>query len=157
MKSIEHNTLNEATTLDRRGFAMVTTLLIVLVLSVMAIGIVWLATSEKKTTFAEGVHMRSVFAADAGGEAGINYLRMLNSPPRIINWATKSVRSQGETNIVGSQTYGYECEWGGMDGGLGWDTEMVYFLYNIRSEGKASTEGESDVALIAGRLFKKEY
>ena len=59
---------------DREGFAMVTALLVVLVLSVLAVGATWLASSEKKTTVAEALHVRSVFAADAGSEAGINFI-----------------------------------------------------------------------------------
>ena len=66
---------------------MVTTLLVVLILSVLAVGVAWIAGSEKKTSFAEAVHVRSVFAADAGGEAAINFIRMSDAPPTILDFA----------------------------------------------------------------------
>ena len=53
-------TKNTDPTLNREGFAMVTTLLVVLILSVLAVGVAWIASSEKKTTFAESVHVQSV-------------------------------------------------------------------------------------------------
>ena len=53
---------------DREGFALVTALLVVLVLSILAVGVAWLASTEKKTSWAQGVHVEAIFTADAGGE-----------------------------------------------------------------------------------------
>ena len=70
--------LTPISTPDRDGFALVTTLLILLVLSVIAVGAAWLASSEKRASFAESVHLSAVYSADAGGEAGINFLDTAN-------------------------------------------------------------------------------
>jgi Tfp pilus assembly protein PilX len=98
---------------DREGFAMVTALLVVLVLSVLAVGATWLATTEKKTTVAESAHMRSIFAADAGGEAAINFVRTAEDPPTVIDWASQSVQSQDSTTLSGSVAYGYDVQFSG--------------------------------------------
>jgi len=74
-------TTRTTSSLNREGFAMVTTLLVVLILSVLAVGVAWIAGSEKKTTFNESVHVRSVYAADAGGESAINFIRLSEVPP----------------------------------------------------------------------------
>ena len=95
---------------DREGFAMVTALLVVLVLSVLAVGATWLASSEKKTTVAEAVHVRSVFAADAGSEAGINFIRNSESPPM-------RTHSVDETAIEGTQTYSFDAAFDGREMG----------------------------------------
>jgi len=86
----------------REGFAMVTTLLMVLVLSVLAVGVVWMASSEKKISFAEQSHISSLFSADAGSEAGINFVRLSPSPPRIISYSDSSVHYQSETELHGN-------------------------------------------------------
>ena len=142
---------------DRDGFAMVTTVLVVLVLSVLALGVAWIASSEKKTTFAEGVHIRSVLAADAGGEAAINFIRVSDSPPRISDFATMMVRTQGDTGLEGSQTYAYDARFLTKRLKPGWGMEYKDYDYRIGSEGKASASGKTDVSVLASRLFKEGY
>lgn len=135
--------------MNRDGFAMVTTLLLVLVLSVMAVGVVWIATAEKKTVFAESVHVRSVFSADAGSEAAINYIRLSDTPPSDV--------VVGETEISGSQTYDFSTQNTGMSPRPGWEAGYVDYDYSIMSHGTASTQGESGVQVAVSRLFKLGY
>jgi hypothetical protein len=142
---------------DREGFALVTTLLMVLVLGVIAVGVVWMASSEKKTSFAEQVHVRSVFAADAGGEAGINFVRIADSPPQIVDFATNSVGSVGETNLVGNQSYQYDARYLQKRPKPGWGIDYLDYDYRIASEGEASREGESNVEVVVSRLFREGY
>lgn len=141
---------------NREGFALVTTLLIILVLSVLAVGIAWLASSEKKTSFAESVHVSSVFSADAGGEAGINFIRMAAAPPSYAG-ADKVVNVQGTTAIEGTQTYNYDARMLGRTPRIGWEGSYADFDYAIESHGTASTNGEATIQLVASRLFKLGY
>lgn len=143
---------------NREGFALVTTLLIVLVLSVLAVAVAWMATSEKKISFNEGVHMRSVYAADAGGEASINFLRLSTLPPQIVNFADSTVAVVGQTAVAGSQNYNYNARYAGWDVRPGWDVNMYRdFNYSVESTGRASVKGQSEVDLLATRLFKVGY
>ncbi len=142
---------------NREGFALVTTLLMVLILSVLAVGVVWMASSEKKTSFAEGVHISSVFSADAGGEAGINFVRMSPTPPRIVTYADSTVRYQGETDIVGSQKYDYNCKYLRKTPRPGWGVNYLNYNYRINSNGQASTNGNSGVQLVVNRLYREGY
>jgi len=143
--------------LNREGFALVTTLLMVLVLSVLAVGLVWMASSEKKVSFAEQVHIASQFSADAGGEAGINFVRLEESPPRIIDFATRTVRNQGETNVSGSQNYDYDAFYLDKSPRPGWGVDYLNYNYQINSTGSAATNGRSDVQLVVGRLYREGY
>ncbi len=143
--------------LNRDGFAMVTTLLVVLVLSVLAVGVVWLASAEKKSTFAEGVHIASVFAADAGGEAGINFIRVSDSPPTILDFNTFNVRSQGSTSLAGSSAYSYDATFLQKRIKPGWGTDYLDFDYRLGSRGTASRNGESGVDVVVSRLYKMDY
>lgn len=145
------------TELDREGFAMVTTVLVVLVLSVLAVGVVWMATSEKKTSFAEGVHVASVFAADAGGEAGINFIRLADSPPLILDFGTMNVRNQGSTSLAGASSYSFDSNYLRRQLKPGWGTDYLDYDYRIGSQGNASRQGESGVDVVVSRLFKVGY
>jgi len=142
---------------DREGFAMVTTLLVVLILSVLAVGVAWIAGSEKKTTFAESVHVRSVYSADAGGEAAINFLRMSEVPPAKLDPGTGLVRNQGTTALDGSQTFDYSAFFDGLKIKPGWGTDYYDFDYRVVSHGTASRLGESGVELMVSRLYKVGY
>jgi hypothetical protein len=143
--------------MDRQGFALVTTLLMVLVLGVIAVGAVWIATSEKKTSFSEQVHMTSVFAADAGGEAGINFVRISDSPPQIVDFGTMTVGSTGEIGLEGSQTYQYDCRYIQKRPKPGWGVDYLDYDYRVISHGEASTDGQSNVEVVVSRLFKEGY
>lgn len=141
----------------REGFAMVTALLVVLVLSVLAVGATWLATSEKKTTTAESQHMRSVFSADAGGEAGINFIRTADDAPDYLDWNTKLVQTQGTTAIEGTQTFGYDVNFQRKRIKPGWQGEFLDYDYRIGALGEAGTHGEAGVAVVASRVFREGY
>jgi len=151
------NTTHETPAVDRRGFAMVTTLLVVLVLSVLAVGVAWLATSEKKITFAESVHQRSVFAADAGGESGINFIRVADTPPQVLDFATMEVNNVGETVLSGSSTYSYAASFMGKRPKPGWGIDYLDYDYQVDSSGAASHNGTAAVNLVCSRLFKEGY
>jgi len=147
---------NKHTDTSREGFAMVTTLLVVLVLSVLAVGVTWMASSEKKITFAESVHLRSVFSADAGSEAGINFIRISDSPPRISDFGTMTVQSAGDT-LLGSQSYDFNAIYMNKRVKPGWGTGYMDYDYQVRAKGAASTQGESGVQVVVSRLFKEGY
>ena len=145
----------------REGFALVTALLVVLVLSVLAVGVAWVATSEQKTTFAESVHVRSLYSADAGGEAGINLIRAADGPPHIVSFADSTVHVQGETGLDGSQTYGYRAISRGREYvpgyTIGSNNTYFHYDYEISSDGRASQDGRASIDLRVTRLFKTGY
>lgn len=145
------------TTPDRDGFAMVTALLVVLVLSVLAVGAAWLASSEKKTTLAEATHMRSVFSADAGGESAINFVRVSSTPPQILDFGTMSVRNQPTTALEGTQQFTYGVNFVRKRPKPGWGVDYLDYDYNIGAQGQASRQGQSGVQVVVSRLFKEGY
>lgn len=141
----------------RDGFALATTLLIVLVLSVIAVGAAWLASSERKTSFAEGVHMEAIFSADAGTEDAINFLRLREEPPAILDPVDNEVRDQGRTGLQGTQAYAYNCRYLRKMPRPGWGIEYLDYDYGVLSSGAAAREGRSDVRVVASRLFREGY
>jgi len=142
---------------DRDGFALVTSLLIILVLSLIAVAAVILSSTEKQTSFAESVHNSALFSADAGGEAAIHFLRMSDSPPKIVDFADGTVQSEANEPVVGSQEFDYECQYDRKRPKPGWGVNFLDYDYRVASTGRASTQGRSDVDLIASRLFREGY
>ncbi len=148
--------MNTPVAVGRQGFAMVTTLLVVLVLSILALGAAWLASTEKSTSFAEGTHVRSILSADAGSEAGINFLRIADYPPALSS-ADGLVAQTQEITLSGSQTFSFQCSFVGQSARPGWGVEFPDYDYEIESNGHASTQGSSLVKVIASRMFKTGY
>ena len=141
---------------DRRGFALVTTLLVVLVLSILAIGIAWLAGSERTTSHADGVHVRSVLAADAGSEAGINFLRVADRPPAM-GTADGIVAETSDITLSGSQSFSFACAFVSQSFRPGWGVEFPNYDYAIQSSGQAAVKGQGFVKVIASRMFQTGY
>ena len=142
---------------DREGFALVTSLLIILVLSLIAVGAVILSTTEKRTSFAESVHNSAVFSADSGGEAAIHFLRMRDTPPKIIDFAVGTVRTESGEAVMNSQEFDFECRFDGKIPKPGWGVNYLDYDYRVEAEGRAAAQGRSDVDLVASRLFREGY
>jgi hypothetical protein len=142
---------------NRQGFAMATTLLIILVLSVIALGAAWLATTEKRTSFAESVHLEALFSADAGGEAAVNFIRLNETPPPITEFVNMTVMNQGETVLQGDQSYDYICRFVAKRPRPGWGLEFLDYDYEVVANGEAASKGRSAVQLLASRLYREGY
>jgi hypothetical protein len=141
----------------REGFALVATLLIILVLTVIAVGASWLASSEGKVTTAESVHTRALFSADSGGEAAINFIRLADDPPPIIDFADLTVRTQGATAIDAGQRYQYGCRFVRKRPKAGWGTDYLDYEYAVNAAGTTGAQGNSAVQVVAARLYREGY
>ncbi len=142
---------------QRDGFALVTSLLVIVVLSLLAVAAVMLSSTEKRTTFAESVHSSAVFAADAGGEAAINFVRLCDRPPNYIDATDKTVQAASDQPIEGSAEYDYDCRYVNRSLRAGWDFNYHDYNYRVASSGRASIQGNSGVQLMASRLFREGY
>ncbi|MHB8078476.1 MAG: hypothetical protein ACYDIE_04400 [Candidatus Krumholzibacteriia bacterium] len=140
----------------REGFALVSALLIVLVLAIIGIGAGLLAKSEKCCSFAECVHARALCSADAGGERAINFLRLSEDPPLVVDTETQVVSTVALTPLEGSQLYAYSCRYVGQRPKPGWGVEYLDYDYAVDASGAAARAGHSDVALVVSRLFYQE-
>jgi len=142
---------------DRDGFALVTSLLVILVLSLIAVAAVILSSTEKRTSFAESTHATAVFSADAGGEAAIHFLRMSDAPPKIIDFANRTVRSEVDEPLQDAQEYDYDCHYVRKRPKPGWGVNFLDYDYRVASSGRSAARARSDVDLVASRLFREGY
>ena len=143
---------------DREGFALVTSLLIILLLSLLAVAAVILSSTEKQASFAESVHNSAVFSADAGGEAAIHFLRMSDTPPKIVDATDDTVQTVNDEALQGAQEFDVETQFVRRRPKLGgWSPQFVDYDFRIESSGRAAAAGRSDVDLVASRLFREGY
>lgn len=142
---------------NRGGFALVTSLLVVLVLSLLAVAAVILSSTEKRSTLAERVHNEAIYAADAGGETAINFLRLADTPPQIVDFGENTVRMESDQHLAGSQQFDYRCNFARRRGRPGWDVAYKDYDYRVVTTGEAAAGGNSDVELVASRLFREGY
>lgn len=150
-------TIRTAPEPGREGFALVATLMIILVLTVIAVGATWLASSEDKVTTAESVHTRALLSADAGGESAINFIRLADDPPPIIDFGDMTVRTQGATAIDAGQQYQYGCRFVRKRPKAGWGTEYLDYEYAVDAAGTTGAQGNSAVQVVASRLYREGY
>jgi Tfp pilus assembly protein PilX len=149
-------TRRTATGSGREGFAMAATLLIVLTLTIIALGAAWLASSERKTSHAESVHLRALFSADSGTESAINFLRLSDDPPTWID-ASQAVRQVDDEHIEGSQSFDYDCTFVQAELKPGWEEGYHDYVYRVTALGEAGAQGESGVQAFVARLFRDGY
>jgi len=99
----------------------------------------------------------SVFAADAGGEAGINFIRLSETAPTRLDWATGNVRNQADTNLEGLSQYSYNANFLLRQARQGWMDDYYDYDYKIGALGTASQKGVSGVDVVVRRLYREGY
>lgn len=142
---------------NENGYAMVITLAFLMALSLLAVIIVNVATSEKQTTFNETTHTQAFYAADAGGEAAINWLRFQNSPPPQLDNNGHVFVPTGYTSLSTKNDYRYDVQYKGKTWRPGWSSQYKDFIYQIDSNGASSRDSESSVEVQALRLYREGY
>jgi hypothetical protein len=142
---------------NNKGIAMVVALAFIFGLSVIATIIVAVATSEKKSAFNDYTYSRSFYSADAGGEAAINWLRIQNSPPGLLDTLKHVYVPSGYSSIASDHKYKHDVRYIRKKLRPGWSHHYKDFEYTINAEGASVQDSESQVEVQALRLFKEGY
>ena len=142
---------------NNRGFAMVMAVAFIAGLSLLAVIVVAVATSEKKTEFAEYTHSRAFYSADAAGEGAINWLRFQGSPPVLLDVAKNVYVATGYTPLSGDHDYKYDIQFLRKRIRPGWSLEYKDFEYLVDADGASVQDGEAEVEIQALRLYKEGY
>jgi len=136
---------------------MVMTLGYLSVLILIAAIIVVVAVSEKRTSHIQYNHGRSFYSADAGGEAAINWLRVQNSPPGILDSNNHVYIPASYDSLGKAGKYKFSITFVGKRNKPGWGLGYKDFDYGIISDGLSAQESESEIGIQARRLFKEGY
>jgi len=145
---------------NESGFAMIIAMAFVLGLALLAAIIMAVSSTEKNTSFNEYSYTRSFYAADAGGEAAINWLRIQGSPPGFLDSDQHVYVPTGYDDLDTynqDHKYKYELTYLRKRPRAGWSTEYKDFEYEIESDGSSVSDAQTEVEVNALRLFKEGY
>jgi Tfp pilus assembly protein PilX len=142
---------------EEKGFAMISALAFIAILAVIATVSIWVAGSEKKVSFSGETQQNSFYAADAGGEASINWIRTQTTPPGFIG-TTKDVYQQSTySDLDDDQQYRFDMTYIRKRPRPGWSIEYKDFDYRVITDGASVNNSQSQLELNLSRLFKEGY
>jgi len=136
---------------------MVVMLVFITCMALLAVIIVSVSITEKKTILNEYTSMRSFNSADAGTEAAVNWLRIRPFPPDMVDANRHVFVPQDYTELSDDHKYQFEITYDRKRIRPGWGTQYKDFEYDIVGMGESRQGSESEVALHAQRLFKEGY
>ena len=142
---------------NERGAAMVLVLGVLATLAVLALVVMGVTVSEKRTQFTEYANNRSFYSADAAGEAGVAWIRVQPSPPSIVDAQNHVSVSAAYTNLSPDHRYKYDVKFVRKRFRPGWSTEYKDYEYVVEANGASVQQAQAAVELGASRLFREGY
>jgi hypothetical protein len=146
-----------ATLNNNRGAALIVTLMMIAGLTIIAGVIVAVTATDKKVGLNESTHMRSFYAADAGGEAAVNWLRIQNSPPGFLDPTKHVYLGSGMQDLGHNHKYDFDVQYVRKRLRPGWSHEYKDFDYTVEAQGESVNKSTSELELRTSRLFKEGY
>jgi len=142
---------------NERGSAMVLAIGVMAVLAILAMVIVAVVVSEKKTALADFSGTRSFYSADAASEAGVNWLRNQAIPPQIIDASNNVYLAPGFTALSANNQYKYDIQYVSKRNRPGWSVEYKDYTYNVTATGGSAQSSQSAISLGVTRLYREGY
>ncbi len=136
---------------------MVLVMGVIVTLTVMAMVVLAVVTTEKRTSFAEYTNKRSFYSADAAGEAGVAWIRRQASPPALVDAQNHVSVAAGYTALSNDHRYLYDVRFVKQQFRPGWSAEYLDFEYCVEAKGASSQLSEAAVELGAVRVFREGY
>lgn len=142
---------------SERGSALVLAIGVMAVLAILALVIVAVVVSEKKTALADFSGMRSFYSADAASEAGVNWLRNQSIPPQIIDVNNNVFLSGGYTALSTNNQYKFDIQYQRKAVRPGWSIEYKDYTYAVTATGASAQSSQSAISLGVTRLYREGY
>jgi hypothetical protein len=140
-----------------RGSALVMVLGALTVLALIAILIVGVVISEKKTSFSSYTGARSFYSADAASEAGVNWLQHQYSPAAILDSVSHVYVGGSYTAIDAQSGYKFDVSYIRKRYRPGWSVEYKDYEYKVDASGQSSPQAAAAIELHATRLYREGY
>jgi Tfp pilus assembly protein PilX len=140
-----------------RGSAMVMALGALVILAVIALSIVTIVTSEKRTGFSEYTGSRSFYSADAASEAGVNWVKHQYTPPPVVDGAQHVLASTQYTTTQNNNRYRFDVSYVRKRYRAGWSVEYKDYEYRVDALGASTQASEASIQLNATRLYREGY
>jgi Tfp pilus assembly protein PilX len=136
---------------------MVMALGTLVVLAVIAVSIVAVVSSEKRTGFSEYSGARSFYSADAATEAGVNWIRHQYTPPTPLDSLNRVRVANTYTDLAPSNQYRYDVQYIRKRYRSGWSIEYKDYEYHVDAVGASAKQAQTNVELRATRLYREGY
>lgn len=140
---------------SNEGIGLVGALIVLAMLAVLALVAATIATTERRTSFNEFVHVSSFMSADSGGEAAIGWLRNYPGAPPLPNYPSYRVTGQNMTNIQATQRFSYDMSYVRTLPHPGSDGFFDYW-YSVQAAGESGIHGNSNVRLVVKKQAQKQ-
>jgi hypothetical protein len=150
---------------NEKGTALVATLFFITALAVTATVIVWVTGSERRVSHNEYTYARSFYSSDAGAETAINWIRIQQMPPQIIDMQERYVESMDDFLVIendpnhptNDHSYQYDVRFDRVRFRPGWSREYLDFDYTIDSRGASVNRSSARIEVRTSRLFRSGY
>ena len=144
-------------TADERGAAMVLALGVIAVLTVLALVVVSIVVTEKKTALADYSNTRSFYSADAAAEAGVSWVRRQTIPPPMVDGNSNVLVQNTYTSLSSDHLYKYNVQYVAKRPRAGWGMEFKDYEYSVQATGTSALASESAIELHTTLLFREGY
>lgn len=142
---------------DERGAAMVLVLGVLAALAILALVVMNITVSEKKTEANDYANNRSFYSADAASEAGVAWIRRQSHPPSLVDTLNHVSLSTAYTALADEDRYKYDVKYVRKRFRPGWSVEYKDYEYLVEARGASAQQTEAAVELGATRLFREGY
>lgn len=142
---------------NERGSALVMALGALTVLALIAIVIVTIVISEKRTSTSDYAGSRSFYSADAASEAGVNWLEHQYTPAPVVDTLSHVFRADTFTTIGENNGYQFNVQYVRKRYRAGWSTEYKDYEYRVDAVGQSAQDASANVRVGATRLYREGY
>jgi Tfp pilus assembly protein PilX len=142
---------------DERGSAMMMALGALTVLAVIAMVVLAIVVSEKRTAGSDYSGTRSFYSADAASEAGVHWIRHQFTPPAVVDTVNHVRVTNAYTALSPGNGYRFDVTYVRKRYRAGWSTEYKDYEYTVDGVGASAQQSESDIEVKATRLYREGY
>ena len=154
---MEQETTRRSGSGRERGSAMIMALGVLTVLAVLALLVMSVAISGKRTAYSDFSGSTSFYSADAASEAGVNWLKHQYSPAALVDSLNHVYVADDYTTIGATGRYRYDITYTGKQYRPGWSVEYKDYEYGVAASGQSTPTAASSVQLSASRLYREGY
>jgi Tfp pilus assembly protein PilX len=142
---------------SERGSAMVLALGVLTVLALLAVIVLAVVSTNKRTESSDYANNRSFYSADAATEAGVHWLHGQGSPPATVDTLNHVSVATTYTTLASDHQYRFNVRYATKKFRPGWSVEYKDYQYVVEATGASAQQSQSAVNVNAARLFREGY
>jgi Tfp pilus assembly protein PilX len=142
---------------SQRGSAMVLAIGVLALIATLAIVVLAVVVTEKRTSSSTYAHDRAFYSADAATEAGVHWIRSQRSPAAAVDSLNHVRLSDSTITLSPDHRYEYEVQYIGKRHRPGWSIEYKDYIYRVEAVGTSAQQSQAALEVNATRLYREGY